>query len=104
MPFGRSLPSCTTKRTGVRRPVCCATMLVSDIQSLHPRIGAMMDISNEISRRKALATASAVFTTSLFTGRVKGANDRIAVGYIGLGAMGSGNVGFGMQVPEIEVA
>ncbi|MDZ4798591.1 MAG: Gfo/Idh/MocA family oxidoreductase [Bryobacteraceae bacterium] len=53
------------------------------------------------SRRDLLAGASAAFTTSLFTGNVKGANDRVAVGYIGLGAMGSGNLGYGMQVPEI---
>jgi len=61
-----------------------------------------METPNDITRRSVLATASAAFTTSLFTGRVKGANDRIAVGYIGLGAMGSGNVGFGMQVPTLE--
>jgi predicted dehydrogenase len=63
-----------------------------------------MDTPKEIRRRDVLASAGAVFTTSLFTGRVKGANDRVAVGYIGLGAMGSGNVGYGMQVPEIQVA
>jgi predicted dehydrogenase len=62
-----------------------------------------MDI-NDVSRRKALASASAIFTTSLFTGRVKGANDRVAVGYIGLGAMGSGNLNYGMQVPDMEPA
>ncbi len=57
------------------------------------------------TRRKALATAAtAAFTTSLFTGRVKGANDRIAVGFIGLGAMGSGNLGYAMRVPEIQPA
>src|SRR3982074_587909 len=56
------------------------------------------------TRRSVLASATAAFTTSLFTGRVKGANDRVAVGYIGLGAMGSGNVGYGMQVPTLEVA
>src|ERR1035438_4979649 len=63
-----------------------------------------METPNEISRRNILASAGAVFTTSLFTGRVKGANDRVAVGYIGLGAMGTGNVGYGMQVPTLEVA
>ncbi len=60
-----------------------------------------MDTPKEVSRRNLLAGAGAVFTTSLFTGNVKGANDRVAVGYIGLGAMGSGNLGFGMQVPEV---
>lgn len=60
--------------------------------------------NESISRRDALGVAAAAFTTSLFTGNVKGANDRIAVGYIGLGAMGSGNLGYGMQVPEIVPA
>jgi predicted dehydrogenase len=60
--------------------------------------------SNNSTRREVLTTAAAAFTTSLFTGRVKGANDRVAVGYIGLGAMGSGNLGYGMKVPDIQVA
>ncbi len=41
--------------------------------------------------RRNLLKASAAFTTSLFTGKVKGANDRPAVGYIGLGKMGRAN-------------
>ena len=60
--------------------------------------------SNTTTRRNVLASATAAFTTSLFTGRVKGANDRVAVGFIGLGAMGSGNLGYSMQVPEIQPA
>ena len=62
-----------------------------------------MDTKN-FNRRQALASATAVFTTSLFTGNVKGANDRVAVGFIGLGAMGSGNLGYAMKVPAIQVA
>ena len=57
-----------------------------------------------MERRKLLAGASAAFTTSLFTGRVRGANDRVAVGFIGLGAMGSGNLGYSMKIPEIQPA
>lgn len=57
-----------------------------------------------MERRSLLAAASAAFTTSLFTGRVRGANDRIAVGFIGLGAMGSGNLGYSMKIPEIQPA
>src|SRR6478609_3975968 len=57
-----------------------------------------------MNRRDLLTGAGAAFTTSLFTGKVKGANDRVAVGYIGLGAMGSGNLGYGMKVPEVQVA
>jgi predicted dehydrogenase len=63
-----------------------------------------MDSKSSIGRRDVLTAAAAAFTTSLFTGNVKGANDRIAVGYIGLGAMGSGNLGYGMKVPEVQPA
>src|SRR5215217_5640489 len=59
---------------------------------------------NAIPRREILATAAAAFTTSLFTGNVKGANDRVAVGFIGLGAMGSGNLNYSMKVPEVQPA
>jgi len=55
-----------------------------------------------IPRRAVVTSAATAFTTSLFTGRVKGANDRIAVGYIGLGAMGSGNLSISMKVPDIQ--
>src|SRR5437660_2301334 len=58
--------------------------------------------SHGISRRHALTAAAGAFTTSLFTGNVKGANDRVAVGFIGLGAMGSGNLGYAMKVPEAQ--
>jgi predicted dehydrogenase len=60
--------------------------------------------SKNATRREVLGTAAAAFTTSLFTGRVKGANDRVAVGMIGLGAMGSGNLGYALKVPEAQVA
>ena len=63
-----------------------------------------MDLQNGISRRQAITAAAGAFTTSLFTGNVKGANDRIAVGFIGLGAMGSGNLGYSMKVPDVQVA
>ena len=55
-----------------------------------------------ILRRDVLTAAGTVFTTSLFTGRVKGANDRIAVGFIGIGAMGSENLSYAMRVPEVQ--
>jgi predicted dehydrogenase len=44
------------------------------------------------ARRDFLKSAGAAFTTSIFTGRVKGANDRIAGGFIGMGVMGSENL------------
>ena len=61
-----------------------------------------MEKTTTSSRRDVLKGAGAAFTTSLFTGRVKGANDRIAVGFIGLGAMGSSNLGYAMKVPEAQ--
>jgi predicted dehydrogenase len=61
-----------------------------------------MESPNAIPRRTVLSSAAAVLTTSLFTGRVKGANDRLSVGFIGLGAMGSGNLGYAMQVPDVQ--
>jgi predicted dehydrogenase len=63
-----------------------------------------MNSKKLVPRREVLASAATVFTTSLFTGNVKGANDRIAVGYIGLGAMGSGNLRYGTQVPGMVPA
>jgi predicted dehydrogenase len=61
-------------------------------------------MSTDFNRRTLLTTAAAAFTTQIFTGRVKGANDRIAVGFIGLGAMGSGNLGYSMKVPGLQPA
>src|SRR6266498_2437740 len=55
-----------------------------------------------IERRHLLKGAAAALTTSLFTGRVKGANDRIATGHIGIGAMGSGNLGFALKLLDVE--
>ena len=51
-----------------------------------------------IGRRDLLKSGAAALTTAIFTGRVKGANDRIAVGHIGMGAMGSGNLGYALKL------
>ncbi|HWC99638.1 MAG TPA: Gfo/Idh/MocA family oxidoreductase [Candidatus Sulfopaludibacter sp.] len=61
-----------------------------------------MNSQSSISRRDVMATAATALTTALFTGNVKGANDRISVGFIGLGAMGSGNLGYALKVPEVQ--
>jgi predicted dehydrogenase len=61
-----------------------------------------MDSPNAIPRRQVITAAATAFTTSLFTGNVKGANDRITVGFIGLGAMGSGNLGYALKIPEAQ--
>lgn len=55
-----------------------------------------------IDRRDVLKGAVATFTTALFTGRVRGANERIAVGFIGLGAMGSANLGHALKLTDVE--
>ena len=55
------------------------------------------------SRRSFLAGAGTAFTTSLFTGNVKGANDRVAAAFIGVGRMGQGNLGYAMKQPGLEV-
>jgi len=55
-------------------------------------------------RRRFLKVAgSAAFTSSLFTGNIRGANDRINLAFIGVGRMGSSNVGFAAKVPGFEI-
>ena len=55
-------------------------------------------------RRDFLKSAGAALTTSLFTGNVKGANDRPRVSVIGMGRMGMANLGFAMRQPGVEIA
>jgi predicted dehydrogenase len=55
-----------------------------------------------LDRRDILKGAVATLTTAIFTGRVKGANDRITVGHIGVGAMGSSNLGHALELPDVE--
>ena len=51
-----------------------------------------MDIKS-IGRRDFLKTSGATaLTTSLFTGNVKGANDKIAAAFVGVGVMGGENL------------
>jgi hypothetical protein len=50
------------------------------------------------SRRAFVQSGAALFTTSLFTGRLRGANDRIAVGFIGAG----GRSGDGLMVDFLQ--
>jgi predicted dehydrogenase len=53
-------------------------------------------------RRDILTGAGAALTSALFTGRMRGANNRVSVGFIGVGAMGSANLGYALQIPEFE--
>jgi predicted dehydrogenase len=48
--------------------------------------------SKTSGRRSFLKTAAAALTTSLFTGDLRGANDRPTAGFIGIGVMGSENL------------
>src|SRR5579863_520809 len=54
-------------------------------------------------RRDFIKTGAAALTTQIFTGAVKGANDRIAAAFIGMGRMGTGNLGAAMRQPNLEV-
>ncbi|MEZ5400723.1 MAG: Gfo/Idh/MocA family oxidoreductase [Bryobacteraceae bacterium] len=49
-------------------------------------------------------SAGAALTTSLFTGRVKGANDRVRAAFIGMGRMGRGNMNAAMKQDNLEIA
>src|ERR1022692_828795 len=54
-------------------------------------------------RRDFLKTAgAAALTSSIFTGNLKGANDKVNIGFIGVGAMGSGNIGYAAKVPGFQ--
>ncbi len=54
-------------------------------------------------RREFLKAAGAAFTTSIFTGNVRGANDRIRVGFIGTGRMGTDSMNNALTLPNFEV-
>jgi predicted dehydrogenase len=64
----------------------------------------MMNSSPEAPARREFlkAAGGAALTTSIFPGKVKGANDRVSMAWIGVGAMGSGNLGFGMKTPGVQ--
>ncbi len=60
--------------------------------------------NDSTSRRNFLTAAgTAAFTTSIFTGNVKGANDRVAAAFIGVGRMGQSNLSFAMKQPGLQV-
>ena len=49
-----------------------------------------MSTSNTNRRDFLRAAGAAGLTTNLFTGNLKGANDKVAVAFIGMGTMGPG--------------
>jgi predicted dehydrogenase len=60
--------------------------------------------NSKAQRRDFLRATGAALTTSLLPGRVRGANDRIAVAFIGTGVMGTGNLGHFLRRRDVEVA
>jgi len=55
-------------------------------------------------RRQFLkAAGSAALTSATVAGNIRGANDRVNLGFIGVGRMGTGNIGFAAQVPGFEI-
>ncbi len=63
----------------------------------------MNTTDNNNGRRDFLKGASAALTTSLFTGNVKGANDKPTIAVIGVGRMGQSNLGFALKQENLEV-
>lgn len=62
-------------------------------------------MAQQALRRDFLKSAgAAALTSSIFTGNVRGANERIRVAFIGVGRMGSSNVGYCAEVPGFEIA
>src|SRR5262249_11910479 len=54
-------------------------------------------------RRNFLRAGGAALTTSLFTGNIRGANDRVNLAFLGMGRQGSGNLGLSAKVPGFQV-
>ena len=55
-------------------------------------------------RREFLKAAGGVaLSSSFFTGKIRGANDRVNIGFIGVGRMGSGNIGYAAKVPGFQI-
>ena len=62
-------------------------------------------MTNDKNPRRDFLTksAAALFTTNIFTGQVRGANDKINAAFIGVGRMGQGNLGSAMKQDNLEV-
>ncbi len=58
----------------------------------------------ETPRRQFLSAATAAFTTNLFTGSVRGANDKPAAAFIGVGRMGMSNIQAAKKQENLAIA
>ncbi len=59
----------------------------------------------DANRREFLRSgAAAALTTQIFTDNVRGANDRISLGFIGMGKMGRDNLRHAMNQPNVAIA
>jgi predicted dehydrogenase len=61
-----------------------------------------MSITEQNRRDFLRAAGAAGLTANIFTGNLRGANDRVAVGFIGMGQMGRGNLGYSMKVSGLQ--
>jgi predicted dehydrogenase len=62
-------------------------------------------MTNESAHRRAFlrAAGGAALTSSLFTGNLRGANDKVNIAFIGVGRMGYDNLGYCAKVPGFEI-
>ena len=61
-------------------------------------------MSSESSRRALLQAAGVAYTTNLFTGQSRGANDKVNAAFIGMGRMGRGNLGIALKQENLHVS
>jgi predicted dehydrogenase len=64
----------------------------------------MQPQNSSANRRGFLAAAGTALTSSLFARRLKGANERLSIAFIGMGRMGRSNLGFAMRQENVEIA
>ena len=59
--------------------------------------------SRNATERRTFLKAAAGLTTSIFPGRVRGANDRVSAAVIGVGLMGSADMSFAIAQPNLQM-
>ncbi len=66
------------------------------------KIRSMNDLNAD--RRRFLKSAGATLGTTILGGNIKGANDRVSAAFIGMGRMGTSNMEYAMEQPNLQVA